>query len=151
MGKTQAVNHQIDAMSKLLYSDIDREKDLAKSLSRNINNLKQNNDMCNQLKVIHQEKMKELDDATSRLLCLEDIRADCDERRVNMIKDRNLDECRRRVRESEGKLQDHLDKLRDGRVGVDDTEDESDDERGIALSNDGYMADITKSTQNSSI
>ena len=66
--------------------------------------------------------MKELDDATSRLRCLEDIRADCDERRVNMIKDRNLDECRRRVRESEGKLQDHLDKLRDGRVGVDDTE-----------------------------
>jgi len=55
------------------------------------------------------------------------------------------------VRESEGKLQDHLDKLRDGRAGVDDTEDESDDERGIALSNDGYMADITKSTQNSSI
>jgi len=52
-----ALRQRTEATNRLLQGDIEREKSLARSLSRNIEHLKQQKDMNERLKALKQQKV----------------------------------------------------------------------------------------------
>ena len=47
-----------------------------------------------------------------RVRFLDEVREDCDDRRKTLLQERNLEECRQRIRESENKLRDQLETIK---------------------------------------
>nr|CAB3266840.1 TBC1 domain family member 31 [Phallusia mammillata] len=110
--RENALSMQTEIASRVLHGDIEREKELARSLSRNIDHLRQQkhlNDRLTQMRDIKESKVRQQQD---RLRCLEMMRNDGDERRARMLEDRNLDESRRRIKESERRMEEHMNSLR---------------------------------------
>nr|XP_002130963.1 TBC1 domain family member 31 [Ciona intestinalis] len=111
--KNNALRHHTQAAKSLLHSDIEREKVLATSLSRNIENLRKQREINTRLEQLRLNKEEELSTNRNRLRYLEDVRNEGDERRARMLQDRDLGESRRRIEESEKRMEEHIGRLRE--------------------------------------
>lgn len=110
--------------------DVDREKNLAKSLSKSINNHRRRQELEEKLAEETELKVNELESSSiwfnkffdyqklevgrskERVRFLDEVREDCDDRRKTLLQERNLEECRQRIRESENKLRDQLETIK---------------------------------------
>ncbi|XP_076814472.1 TBC1 domain family member 31-like [Clavelina lepadiformis] len=146
-----AINQRTAVTSRLLNGDIEREKNLARSLTRNIDHLRQQKHIHDRLKELKAEKDEELAESRERLRCLEMMRNDADSRRAKMLEDRSLEESKKRLEDSEKRVEAHIRRLREEHDHQKyDQSFTADSDRMTAVSNRMIIQDATDALDDTS-